>query len=405
MRILYVNTLYSPYVIGGAERVLQTQVEAMQRAGHEVAVLTIGDQPGLHRTIENGVPVWRLGIRNVYFHYDELRQRRYGRLKHAMWHLVDIYNPLIAFSVRTVVQQFAPQVASCHNLPGWSVSLWDALRESGIPIVQVLHDQYLLCASSDMFRHGQRCESRCMSCRALRLPHRMKSRQVDTLVGVSRFIVQKMLDYGYFEGVRAVRTIGNILNLTRKDIPRQPREEDGHVAFGLIGRLAPEKGLDLILDAFCAASEPHWKLLVAGQGEAGYESAIKKKYRHPQIEFLGKVAPEDFFPRIDFTVIPSLWEDTFPSVAFESLVYGKPVLGSQIGGIPEIVTDGAGILFTPGNSAALIQVLRQAAKQAASFRSRSCTIQQAATSYLDEKQWIDNWSEVYAEAIAANHPN
>jgi glycosyltransferase involved in cell wall biosynthesis len=399
MKILYLNTLYDPYVVGGAERVLQAQVEAMHQAGHEVAVLSLDREPGMRRATVNGIPIWRAGIQNVYFHFDEIAQRRAGTLRHAAWHLLDSYNFAMKFYVSKVAKEFSPEVACCHNLVGWSISAWDALSDLNIPIVQVLHDQYLLCASSAMFRNGQRCMSICTACRALRLPHRRRSGHVDTLVGVSRFITSKLVGQGYFCGVRSIKTIPNILDIASEAVPTSPRADDGNTVFGYIGRLSPEKGIELLLNTFRAARQKEWRLRIGGSGEAAYEARLKNEFRDSGIEFVGRTSRSDFFPSVDISVIPSLWEDTFPSVAYESIVYGVPVLGSDIGGIPEIVNSRNGMLFAPGNPSSLTRALEDAAGKLAEFRGRFHLIQQDAIQFRDKERWLKQWSDVYADAV------
>lgn len=399
MRILYINTLYAPDILGGAERVMQAQAEAMLQAGHEVAVLALSSEPGLHRDSLNGVQVWRAGIRNLYFHYDEMLLQKVGPLGHKVWHLIDIYNPLMATFVRKVLAEFRPDVASVHNLAGWSIAVWDVLKAKRVPIVQTLHDQYLLCPTSTMYRNGQRCEVQCGSCRIMRGLHRYKSPKVDTLVGVSHFICDKLRSFGYFEGVRSVRTIPNIRDISAEAIPSEPRCDDGTTTLGYIGRLSPSKGVEFLLETLTKTNEPGWRLLLAGAGEAKFEAFLRNKYRDSRIEFLGEVTPRQFFGQIDFTVIPSLWEDTFPSVAFESLLYGRPILGSRIGGIPELVNPGNGLVFSAGDSAELLRGIRWAIENRPRLRSEVQAIQKEAARFGDKAGWVKTWSEVYSSAI------
>ncbi len=77
--------------------------------------------------------------------------------------------------LRQVLQQEKPDLVVCHNLSGWSVAAWDEIRASGVPIVQVLHDMYLLCPKNTLFKKGQSCQKLCGSCAALRRPHAEQS--------------------------------------------------------------------------------------------------------------------------------------------------------------------------------------------------------------------------------------
>jgi glycosyltransferase involved in cell wall biosynthesis len=400
VRVLYVNSLYAPNLVGGAERVMQTQAEAMRAAGHEVAILALSPNAGLHQDFVNGIPVWRAGIRNLYFPFDLTSQGKHGALSRNLWHLVDVYNPLMASYVRKVVKEFRPEVASVHNLAGWSIAVWDVLTASRIPIVQVLHDQYLLCATSAMFRNGRGCVTRCGSCRVMRSLHRYKSPQVDTLVGVSQFISDKLRAQGYFEGVRSVRSIPNVRNISGEEIPTEPRCDDGTLVLGYIGRLSPAKGIEFLLDVLTSSHVLGWKLLIAGSGDTRYEEFLRGKFRDSRIEFLGAVEPKQFFPQIDITVIPSLWEDTLPSVAFESLLYGRPILGSRIGGIPEMVNSRNGRVFSPGDGEDLLRGIVWATENRMRLRSEVQAIQTEAAVYADKERWVKLWSEVYSDAIA-----
>ena len=394
MKILYINTLYAPYIGGGAEITLQTQVEGMQRAGHEVAVLTIGPEPGLHREEVNGVTIWRAGYRNLYFHH---RSAQVSPWRRVLWHLRDRYNRGMQDYVRSVVAVFRPDVASCHNLAGWSIAVWDALTELNVPIVQVLHDQYLLCPKSTMFKRGDRCASQCISCKALRTGHVRKSKQVAAVIGVSRFIREKFIANGYFESARIKASVPNARNVNLSALPLGPQGHDDQVIFGYIGTLSPNKGIELLLQAFSDCSEGNWKLRVAGTGLEEYEGSLRSKYLGARIEFLGRVDPAEFFPSVDATIVPSIWEDTLPGVVFESLIFGKPVLGSKRGGIPEMVGPESGILFNPSSDEIAV-ALASFAKDLPTWRSRFADIQRIGRMYADESAWLARYEELFADA-------
>jgi glycosyltransferase involved in cell wall biosynthesis len=234
----------------------------------------------------------------------------------------------------------------------------------------------------------------------MRSLHRYKSPQVDTLVGVSQFISDKLRAQGYFEGVRSVRSIPNVRNISGEEIPTEPRCDDGTLVLGYIGRLSPAKGIEFLLDVLTSSHVLGWKLLIAGSGDTRYEEFLRGKFRDSRIEFLGAVEPKQFFPQIDITVIPSLWEDTLPSVAFESLLYGRPILGSRIGGIPEMVNSRNGRVFSPGDGEDLLRGIVWATENRMRLRSEVQAIQTEAAVYADKERWVKLWSEVYSDAIA-----
>jgi hypothetical protein len=109
----------------------------------------------------DGVKVYRAGLKNFYWPYSKNRP---GKFQRIAWHIRDSYNWDMKDFVRDVLQKEKPDVISCHNLAGWSVGVWDEIYKAGLPIVQVLHDLYLLCANSNMFKDNLPCADQCWSC-------------------------------------------------------------------------------------------------------------------------------------------------------------------------------------------------------------------------------------------------
>lgn len=113
-----------------------------------------------------------------------------------------------------------------------------------------------------------------------------------------------------------------------------------------IGRLEPEKGFDLLIDA--AADIENLRLKVVGDGSQ-MERLLKKAKQHKvedRIEFFGEKNREEVRPFIQncqFLVLPSRYE-TFGNVLLESMACGKPVVATRCGGPEEIVNDENGIL-------------------------------------------------------------
>ncbi|TCD47276.1 glycosyltransferase family 4 protein [Chlorobium sp. N1] len=397
MKILFVNGLYEPYVGGGAEIILHKLTRGLMGLGHQVVVLSIGKNPDLSVDRVDGVKVYRAGIRNLYFPYGQTTP---SSLSRTLWHLFDCYNPLMQDYVRHVVAAEKPEVASCHNLAGWSVSVWDALTEAGVPIVQVLHDQYLLCPTSTMFDGHAPCARQCLRCRALRIPHAGKSNQVSAVVGVSRFILDKLLSYGYFRDTKTRQVIYDARALEVEYRKSGAASVDGLHVFGYIGTLAPHKGIEMLLDAFSRPGEGGWRLVIAGIGKHDYEAELKKRYRNENIFFAGYLNPKEFFEKIDVCIVPSLWEDTFPGVVLESLSMGVPVIGSARGGIPEMLVHGYnGMLFNPEDPNGLFSAMRNISESLDGWRAKRESIVNSAPSFSDGYGWSKQWEALYASVV------
>ena len=389
MRILFINVLYAPFIGGGAEITLKNLVECTYDLGHEVKVLSFWDKDDKEEVID-GIPVYRAKIPNVYLPYGKIRQ---PFLKRRLWHILDIYNPISKKIVLKQIADFKPDIISIHNTQGWSCSIWDAVSESNVPAIQVLHDLYLLCPTN-MFKNNVICKEQCLTCKIMRFPYKSKSNQLKAVVGVSNFILDKYLSYGYFKNVPIKKVIYNSRKLDSTIVER--KTDPRYINFGFIGTLAPNKGIEVLLRAYHKIKKPNYKLFVAGAGKQDYEEYLKSKYKDDSIIFMGRVEPRDFFEKVDVTIVPSIWYEALGMVVVESFAFGIPVIGSNIGGIPEMITEGVnGMLFDPYNEGDLEEKLLKFEDNISDWKNKSEIIKQSAQKFLDYKGWLNQWEELY----------
>jgi glycosyltransferase involved in cell wall biosynthesis len=123
------------------------------------------------------------------------------------------------------------------------------------------------------------------------------------------------------------------------------------------GRLAREKGLDVVVAA--ARLAPEVPIVIAGSGPL--EEALRIAHP-PSVELVGHQDQESLGhlrAGSSMSLLPSTWNEVAPYAAIEAAAAGKPVIGSDIGGIPEIVADGkTGLLVAPGDPEALAAAMR-----------------------------------------------
>ncbi|HMM45742.1 MAG TPA: glycosyltransferase family 4 protein [Candidatus Macondimonas sp.] len=395
MKVLFLNLFDDPAEGGGAEMTLHHLTHGLLRRGLQPIMLSIGAETGLHRADRDGVRIWRAGLRNLY--RPDLKHRPHP-VARAAWHLFDSYNAPMQPLLRRVLQVEQPDVVSIHNLPGWSAAAWKTIADTGIPSVQVLHDAYSLCPKATMYREGRgNCASQCTGCRLLRLPHRALSRKVRAVVGVSRYILDRHLQAGYFSGVPVQHVIHNARDAAELGVPDAPARTAGpELRIGFIGRLDPTKGVEPLLDAFAAADLPHAELWIAGNGKADYERSLRARHASERVRFLGRVAPRDFYPQVDVVVVPSLWQEPLGMVVAEALAFGKPVIGSRRGGIPEMIRAGEnGLLFEPDRPGELVAALRQLAGDATLRARMGEAARASARPFMDRDRWVDQYQTLY----------
>ena len=342
MRIALVNSYFYPDEPGGAERSVRILAEALGEAGHQVLVVALSDlganevAPPQHHSL--GVEVARLRIQNARL---PARTGSVSALGKLIWHTKDTYNRAAARAVVRVLAEFHPDVIHTNNLAGFSVAIWGHAADLGIPVVHTLRDFYLACPKTTMASDaGHPCERQCNSCRMFSVPRASATKHVNAVVGISHFMLKKHRELGMF-GASSEHVIYNSYD----GVSYAPRCASS-LTLGFLGRVVPEKGVQLLLDAFkCSDIEiAGGQLLVAGEGGADYIEALKRSAGSTRVSFIGRQNPPDFFKQIDICVVPSIWNEPLGRVALESLVHGRPVVVTPVGGLPELAQSRAGVV-------------------------------------------------------------
>ncbi|WP_081961312.1 glycosyltransferase family 4 protein [Aquabacterium sp. NJ1] len=338
MKIAYINSFYAPHEVGGAEKSVRFLAETLVKHGHQATVICLGRE---RETTElNGVRIERLPTANLYFPPDAGQRPGWQKM---IWHGADSYNPLAARDIGRLLDEIRPDVVHTNNLGGFSVAAWSAIHERNISVVHTLRDYYLMCPNTAMFKNGLPCKSRCMSCSIMAAPRLATSRHIKHVIGNSQYILNKHVEAGYFRN--AHRDV--IYNAYQPSQVEDHRTRD-RITFGFLGRIAPSKGIEILIDAVRQIESPYpFEVLIAGDGEPEYVAQLKSKAEGLPISFTGRVQPHELYDRVNWTIVPSVWDEPLARVLFESYAHGVPVIGSSAGGTPEVLTNGkTGLLYT-----------------------------------------------------------
>ncbi|MDH0749608.1 glycosyltransferase family 4 protein [Pseudomonas sp. GD03842] len=404
MNILFISSLYSPHIGGGAEIILQRTVEGLQRRGCQVSVLVTGPDAGLATESVNGVTVYRAGLHNFYWHFGAQRP---GRLARLGWHLRDRYNGAMRSYVKQVIDQQRPQLVVCHNLAGWSVSVWDEITAAGLPIVQVLHDMYLMCPSANMFKGGQCCQQACGTCQHFRKGHDTRSAQVSAVVGVSQFILDKLRQRGYFSAAKGYVVHNASPYAAVHDAPHTQRESNpalkkAPLRFGYMGTLSEQKGIRWLIEQFQRLPFDA-TLQIAGRGQAADEAAFKALVTSPNVRFVGYQTPETFYSQVDVAVVPSRWNEPFGMVAVEACAHSVPVIASRMGGLPEIIQDPLnGLLCSPDDPDSLGHAMLRLHQQPELLARLSRQARVSVAALLNLDLMLDSYESIFAQTLLDN---
>ena len=271
--------------------------------------------------------------------------------------------------IEELVQKEKPDIAHLQCIHGYiTPSILSILKKRDIPIVWTQHDYKLICPNSIFFSHGSVCEvckkrkfymSIIRQCRrdSLRASfmvcieaymHRFLRlySNVDKFLCPSIFLINKLKEYGFKED-RLVY-MPNFVNIEKFSPCFSP---GSYILF--FGKLDTYKGIMILLEAM--KKNPMIKLKIAGDGD---QKSVLEKFAEQQglknVEFTGFKSGRDLDCLIRnsaFVVFPSICYENAPFSILESFSYGKPVIGSNLGGVSELITDGEdGLVFEPGNS-------------------------------------------------------
>lgn len=392
MKILNVHTLFEPYTLGGAENISMSLALGLKKYGHDITVLSTSDK-NKNTSFENirDLKVVRIPIKNVYWNYNNQKPKA---VKRVVWHAMDIYNPFMAKEVEKVIKKDNFDVAICHNITGFSSSIWSVLKKYDIPIVQVLHDLYSICPKSTMFNGEDVCKKRCFTCGLFRFMHPYFSKDISAVIGVSKFVLDKHLEYGLFKNAKIKTYIHNVLDIDKLPEVKVKKEEKTKFVFGFIGTLTPAKGIENLLKVFSQIEFDDVELLIAGKGNLDYEHYLKKNYNKNNIKFLGFQNPNEFFKRIDILIVPSIWNESFGLVILESFINMVTVIASKRGGIPEIVNEKNGYLFNPTDLKELREIIYRVLNNRDELTLKKEYISSIRDRYIDHDGWILEYIDV-----------
>lgn len=345
MKIVIINSLYAPHIIGGAEISTQILAETLAAVA-DVHVLCLGGQrreEGVSEERLGGVTVHRMPHGGVYWIGEG---RRRGVLTRTARRLTDLYNPRQIEAVRERLAAIGPDLVHTQNLSGFGAGIWTAAASLGVPVVHTLRDYSLLSPVSSPLRNPALARLYALSASAY-------SRRVSAVVGISSHILRRHTDAGLFPAA-ARQVIPNAVEggiaASSKDFDRRP------LHIGCFGRVEPEKGVrELIEAAMSLPADIVERIVICGEGSLLPKLAAACRH-DSRFVFTGKVRPAEarrLMGETDVNFVPSIWEEPFGRVIIESYQAGTPVYATDVGGIPDAVYDPEEFLFPPGSAAAI----------------------------------------------------
>ncbi len=381
MKIFLVNNLYPPYARGGAERVVGTIAKELESSGHSVTVVTTVPSwtanikaltsGGWIRETVDGVTVYRIATANLFPYWTI---GKHNALLRLLWHMFDIFAVETASILKRLLKQEKPDVVMTHNLMGLGFLIPRAIRRSRIKHIHTVHDVQL-AVPSGLITVGRHPSFVVMA--GLQVYERLLRWLIgspDAVVSPSQWLLDFYTERGFFPQSKKVVLVNPVRSVIASGAkqshgiqiaasPSAPRNDSNIIRFLYVGQLEKHKGIMLLIETIKRFQIADFRLQIIGTGSL-LQKIKKLTAGDPRIRVHGAVPPEklsEFYANADALIVPSLIHENAPTVIFEALAHGVPVIASRVGGIPEFVRDGKnGWLFTAGDSDELIQALQTA---------------------------------------------
>ena len=339
MKILMVNKFH--YLKGGSEKYYFELAELLREHGHEVAFFSMKDEKNIKTDCKE------------YF-VEPIDLNTGSKLKA----LDVIYSKENKKKMEEALDEFKPDIVHLNNFQRQlSASIIDPIKSRNIPIVFTAHDVQAICPAITMMDNDKNICEECMKGKYLNCIkkkcnkgstlksivgalegyyYRTKNiytKKIDFIITPSEFYREKMIEDGIPEN--KIKALHNFVEL--KDYDLEVSDEEYALYFG---RLSKEKGILNLINAFTKLKEG--KLYIAGEGpeKETIEKIIKENNLEDRIKLLGFLNADqmkDTIRKCKFVIVPSIWYENCPYSVMETLAIGKPVIGANIGGIPELV--------------------------------------------------------------------
>ena len=359
MKLMIVNAFYFPDIIGGAEISVQKLAEGLTENGIEVVILCNGEKDSIE--VINGIKIIRKKFNNIFSFF---QYRKSKGLKKILYKVLDYYNIFNTDTIKKVLIYEKPDIIHTNNLFGISPVLWKLAKKQNIPIIHTLRDYFQLCPKANLMKKNSiSCEKCHIICRLYRMGYKKCSRNVDYVTAPSLCTLNKFLKEDYFSKSQK-KIIYNAVDYNMQEVIEiynrkiESIKNKKEINLVYIGGLYEHKGIKWLLETFTNIDNRNIVLNIAGKGDlVEYIKQIETKDKRVKYHgFLNENNLNNLLLKNDFLIIPSLWEEPFGRVILDAYKSCIPVIGSNIGGIPELIIDGqTGLLVKAGDCRELAQ--------------------------------------------------
>lgn len=340
LHIAIVSNLYPPLIRGGAEISTKLLAQALEQLGHRISIITSKEAAELAQDKE----VIGVRAKRPYFAHTSERHSLTARI---LWHTAES----MSFGPKEIVKVLStirPDAILTQNLTGLGSRILQRIKEAvgpDVPVVHTLRDYGLMCIKNSLYHSaGNPCPpfSLCSFRSALAM---QSTKSIDGVVGISKHVLNRHLTSGFFPNA-VPHVIQNGIDASGRvqSIPLENRA----FAFGYVGRIADEKGVFSLVEAYRKAKRSNpdlGPLAIAGDGDTRDINQLLRLISGLPVTYVGSVQPYEFFGKCATAIIPSKWEEPFGRVVIEAASMGCQLIVADRGGLLEAVEVAGGAEF------------------------------------------------------------
>ena len=239
---------------------------------------------------------------------------------------------------------------------------------------------------------------------------RVLSRSADKIVAISGAVKDDLIKRYNIDPAQ-IKLIFNGLEIDKFLNPAKDRtilRDNSEIIFGTLGRLAPQKGQSVLIEAWSKISRPGLRCLIGGEGKLAMalDKQIKAAALTDRVKLIGPVADTSaYFNSLDVFVLPSIWEG-LGNVLLEAGLSGLPIIASDVDGIKEIIDETTGWLVPAGNASALAEKIDWLAANLHSplVKAKTQTLREKIIANFDIKIIALAYQSLYRELLASKKP-
>jgi glycosyltransferase involved in cell wall biosynthesis len=338
--------------------------QELSKKGHDIVVAYIDQNEGV--TEEDGVKVYKFAgyVQHATFLYSHSSIRHHGPMPDGM-------------AIRKLDKIISDEKPDLIHVHGWVLYSVASLRKStDVPIVATLHDYGYFCPTKILLRNNEIVCNECSSIRCLKCGckyygpfkglltyfgvnryFRLLKSDVDQFIAVSSYVKQRYVAAGFLDD--KVTLIPNFHRFDENELEIRDGDvtalqlPDKFILF--VGALSHAKGVNVLIDAY-EKLHTDVKLVLIGLKQSDFTYKLDKNI------VVLENQPHDMvmkaWQRCLFGVVPSIWPEPCPTVAFEAMSCRKALVASGVGGLQDIVVHGVtGYLYPPFDEQALMKYM------------------------------------------------